>query len=126
MFWLGGSIRISPRQQVEFLHRLDTGASPFAPAVVEEFFANVMVAQPRDGGAAIRAKTGTASASDLTDTSTAGFEGTLGWYVGIVDRPSKPSAYFAMVLFTPEPWPEGFREDRIALTDVLLAELGYL
>jgi beta-lactamase class D len=124
MFWLNGNIRISPREQVEFLRRLHEGKSPFSPEVVKTFLDEVMVYERRDG-VTIRSKTGWSMSQDLVDPSTAGFEGNLGWYVGSVEQADGSRIYFATLLLAPEPPPEHFRDDRRELTNAVLRELGY-
>lgn len=125
MFWLNGGIRISAREQVEFLRRLHEGESPFSPAVVTSFLDDVMIDEQR-GGVTIRAKTGWARSQDFADPASAGFEGHVGWFVGSVEQADASRVYFAILLLAPEPAPETFREDRRELTGVLLRELGYL
>ncbi|WP_181233010.1 class D beta-lactamase [Enhygromyxa salina] len=131
-FWLNGALRISPREQVEFLQRLHTGASPFSPTTVARFLDDVMIYAPRPGEWAgtpersVRAKTGWAKSEHFTDSVTAGFEGNLGWFVGSFERPDGPRVYFATLLLTPEPAPDSFADDRPTLTAAALRELGYL
>ncbi|KIG18439.1 Beta-lactamase [Enhygromyxa salina] len=131
-FWLNGALRISPREQVEFLQRLDTGASPFTPATVTRFLDEVMIYEPRPGdwtGAApgtVRAKTGWARSEDFADPLAAGFNGNLGWFVGAVTQANGGWVYFATLLVSPEPAPDSFADDRPKLTAVTLRELGYL
>jgi beta-lactamase class D len=125
MFWLAGNLRISPREQVEFLRRLHEGGSPFRPEVVTTFLDEVMIYERRDG-VTIRSKTGWSMSQDLADPTTAGFEGNLGWYVGSVEQADGSRIYFATLLLAPEPPPEHFRDDRRELTNTLLRKLGYL
>lgn len=126
MFWLNGGLRISPREQVEFLRRLHEHHSPFSPAVVATFLDQVMVAEQRDAQRIIRAKTGWARAQDFSDPSTAGFDGHAGWYVGSLEQVEGARVYFATLLLAPEPAPASFVSDRRRLTTLLLSELGYL
>jgi beta-lactamase class D len=126
MFWLNGGLRISPREQVEFLQHVHTGASPFASTTIERFLDEVMVEGLGEGNAGIRAKTGWARAQDFVDPTTAGFEGHLGWFVGSVERPGRERVYFATLLLAPNPAPDSFSDDRQALTRAVLRELGYL
>jgi len=125
MFWLNGKLRISPREQVEFLRRVHEGQSPFRAEVVASFLNEVMMDEQRDG-VTIRAKTGWGCSQDFADPATAGFEGHVGWYVGSVEQADGSRVYFATLLLTPEPAPETFYTDRRELTGVLLRELGHL
>jgi beta-lactamase class D len=72
-FWLDGGLRISPRQQVEFLVKLHRGALPFS-ATTMATVREIMV-QERTDRYTLRAKTGWA------DSVTPG----VGWYVGYVE-----------------------------------------
>lgn len=119
MFWLNGGLRISPREQVEFLRRLHEGHSPFAPAVVATFLNEVMIDEQRNG-VTIRAKTGWAQSQDYADPAAAGFEGNVGWYVGSVEQADGARVYFALLLLAAEPAPESFYEDRRELAKLLL------
>jgi beta-lactamase class D len=125
MFWLNGALRISPREQVEFLRRLHEGDSPFAPEVVRVFLDEVMIDEQREG-VTIRAKTGWARSQDFVDPNTAGFDGNLGWFVGSVEQADGSRVYFALLLLAPEPAPETFSGDRRELAGMLLRQLGYL
>lgn len=125
-FWLDGALRISPREQVEFLRRLHEGTTPLSPATVTMMLDEIMIDERRDDGTIIRAKTGWARAQDFPnpDPSVIGFEGDLGWFVGSVERPDGARVYFAMLLEAPPPRPDSFAADRRELTWTLLRELG--
>ncbi|MFO7565033.1 MAG: penicillin-binding transpeptidase domain-containing protein [Enhygromyxa sp.] len=125
MFWLNGGLRISPREQVEFLRRVHEGHSPFSAPTVQVFLDEVMIDERREG-VTIRAKTGWARTQDFADPAAVGFEGHAGWYVGSVEQSDGSRVYFATLLLAPEPAPETFREDRRELTGVLLRALGQL
>lgn len=131
-FWLNGAIRISPREQVEFLQRLHAGTSPFSPTTVARFLDEVMIYAPRQGEWAsatrltVRAKTGWAHSQDFGDPMTAGFDGNLGWFVGSLEQADGARVYFATLLLAPEPAPDRFADDRPELTAAALHELGYL
>jgi beta-lactamase class D len=124
-FWLNGNLRVSAREQVEFLRRLHEGATPFSPRTVELFLDQVMIPELRSG-ATIRAKTGWARTQDFEDPASAGFDGHLGWFVGSPKGAESPRVYFATLLLAPEPAPDTFSADRRALSEELLRELGYL
>ena len=76
-FWLNGELRITPRQQVEFLVRLYRGTLPFTPATMAAV-REIMV-QERTDRYVLRAKTG------WSDAGTPG----VGWYVGYIERGSR-------------------------------------
>lgn len=124
LFWLNGGLRISPREQVEFLRRVHEGASPFSPTTVAVFLDEVMTEEQRDG-LTIRAKTGWGRSQDFADPAAAGFEGHVGWYVGSVEEQDGSRVYFATLLLTPDPAPESFYGDRRELTRALLRALGH-
>lgn len=124
-FWLNGGLRISAREQVEFLRRLHEGATPLSASTVERFLSEVMIHERRPQQT-VRAKTGWAKAEDFASKQAAGFESDLGWFVGSVEDAGGGRVYFAIVLLGPEPTPDGFREDRKRLAYALLTELGWL
>lgn len=71
-FWLGGSLLVTPREQVDFLDRLRRGALPVSArsqALVRE-----LLVVGRDGEAVLRGKSGTLLDPDL------------GWFVGWLER----------------------------------------
>lgn len=81
-FWLSGGLRISPKQQIEFLKRLHDNELPFSQRSMD-IVKNIMIAKDTLGYV-IRAKTGWAG-QDNKD---------LGWYVGYLEKNSKVY-YFA-------------------------------
>lgn len=115
-FWLAGALRISPRQQVEFLRRLHEGALPVSAVNLGIMLDDVMVHERRVDGTLIRAKTGWAD-SDVRN---------IGWFVGSVERPDHARAYFATLIVAEGPASPEFRTDRIGLSFALLGELGWL
>ena len=89
-FWLNGKLRISAREQVEFLKRLQADLLPFKPEVVKTV-KEVMIEEETDQYI-LRAKTGWAIRTEQE----------IGWYVGYVERNKKDSKtekeyyYFAL------------------------------
>jgi len=90
LFWLDGSLRISPDEQVAFLRRLrasETGFSDRAEGIVKE----IMVADTT-GGAVTRGKTGWALREGEN----------LGWWVGWVER-GNDVHFFALQIESDDP-----------------------
>lgn len=86
-FWLGGALRISPIEQLDFLWRLDTGKLPLRPEAVE-IARDVMEIERRDG-TILRGKTGWAAPPDV--------EKEVAWFVGWVEL-DKRRVFFATVI----------------------------
>lgn len=84
-FWLDGALRISPREQVEFMARLHARALPVAPqhmALVE-----LMITREQAPGWSWRGKTGLGDHDGRA----------VGWLVGTVERDGMAWAYALMV-----------------------------
>lgn len=79
LFWLDGSLKISPRQQVELMSSLAAGQWPMKAAVIKQ----VRIAIDQGGG--YFGKTGT-----YTGSGTA-------WWIGFIERPDKPTIAFAVL-----------------------------
>ncbi|MFH0753380.1 MAG: penicillin-binding transpeptidase domain-containing protein [Candidatus Omnitrophota bacterium] len=82
-FWLGSSIKISAREQVDILHRLYTGQLPLQPENVRVVIRDITLSDEQ--GVRFMGKTGS------------GFEDgkwILGWFVGCVEKEGK-RYYFA-------------------------------
>lgn len=107
-FWLDGGLRISPRQQVDFLVRLHRGSLPFSPralAIVRE----IMI-QEKTEPYTLRAKTG------WSDATTPG----VGWYVGYIERKDR-TVFFATEIAMRN---EGDAPARVQVTRAILRQLG--
>lgn len=115
-FWLSGALRITPRQQVEFLRRLHQAELPVSDAALAILLDDIMVHERRADGTVIRAKTGWADEGERN----------VGWFVGSVERPDHTRAYFATLILAGTPAPDSFRTDRIDLSFALLGELGWV
>lgn len=74
-FWLGSSLQISAREQVDLLHKLYAGQLPVSPQNVAVVKRNITLSQ--DNGVRLMGKTG----SRLHDD-----KWTLGWFVGCVEK----------------------------------------
>jgi beta-lactamase class D len=106
IFWLDGGLRITPRQQVEFLVRLHMNALPFSRRSMK-IVKEIMV-QEKTESHTLRAKTG--------------WSDEVGWYVGYVER-SEGVFFFATEI-------DIRREEdvsaRVEVTKAILRRLGLL
>jgi len=84
-FWLDGPLAISPREQVDFLRRLDRGELPVSARSVE--ILRRILPSETHGTAVLRAKTGTQADE----------RGCLAWWVGWVED-GADRTYFATLL----------------------------
>lgn len=112
-FWLVGGLRISPREQVDFLARLYRDDLPFSAksmAVVREM---MLIEQTQ--GYELRAKTGWAQLPN---------DENVGWWVGWVEDGSRVH-FFATTLQTQRPG-ETFGTARLSVTREVLQKLGVL
>lgn len=116
-FWLDGTLRISPREQVAFWHRLHEDAfdvRPEARAAVLD-----MATLARDDPRVLRGKTGWFRLD--------GSPANVGWLVGCVDERTDRDARvcFATVLEVDDPTDHAaFLRARHSLSATLLSELG--
>jgi beta-lactamase class D len=125
-FWLTGGLRITPREQIQFLTRLVTGTLPFPSSVMAET-REIMIVE-RTPEYRIHAKTGLTTPPEGE---------TVGWWVGWVERQiaegisgdamAQPAIYlFATALTAPPPAPVGFIEARLEVTRCGLRALDIL
>jgi beta-lactamase class D len=112
-FWLASTLKISPDEQVKFLHRLQTRKLPVSDKAFDTLL-DIMVAS-REGGIVYRGKTGTAG-------DAAKGIATEGWWVGSVSTP-KGDHYFATHIAGGDD-PSGRKARR--LTENLLRDLNVL
>lgn len=113
-FWLDGGLRISPREQVDFLVRLYRGELPFsaeAMATVKE----IMVDE-RTTEYVLRAKAGWALLGEGRN---------VGWWVGWVESGAAGVNVFATALRATAPG-ASFGPAREAITRSVLTQLGVL
>jgi len=112
-FWLDGGLKISPREQVDFLARLVRGKLPFSSrsmAIVKE-----MMVTEQSAAHTLHSKTGWAQLPEAEN---------VGWWVGWVERGSEVHV-FATVLEARAP-DRSFGPSREALTRKILATLEVL
>jgi beta-lactamase class D len=112
-FWLTGGLRISPREQVDFLARLYRGDLPFSPATMA-IVREMMVNEQTDSHV-LRAKTGWAILPGAEN---------VGWWVGWVEREAGV-LIFATVLEATAP-DNTFGPARQAVTRRALEDIGVL
>lgn len=111
-FWLTGDMRISARQQVDFLMRLYNNTLPFSLRSME--IVKRILPTEKVGNSIIHAKTGWAQPGDKN----------LGWWVGWVES-KKGLVFFAMNMEGKRP-DDKFGEARKTVTLAILKELGYI
>jgi beta-lactamase class D len=126
-FWLDGTLRVSPREQVAFWHRLHGDAFDVRPEARDAVLDMTILA--RDEQRVLRGKTGwfrldgsTRSAGSAADGSPAN----VGWLVGCVEEHARPDerVCFATVLEVDTPDDAAFMRARHTLSATLLRELG--
>jgi D-alanyl-D-alanine dipeptidase len=109
-YWINGPLRVTPRQQIEFLVELHRNRLPFSPQVID--IVKDIMTEESTASYTLRAKTGWSDA----------FDPQVGWWIGYVERDG--NAYF----FATE---IDIRADRDApkrkqLTRAVLKSLGIL
>ena len=112
-FWLTGGLRLSPRQQVDFLVRLYRNELPFSEHSMTAVKA-MMVSEEGDGYV-LRAKTGWATLENQDNT---------GWWAGWVERDGNVY-FFASLLHANAP-AESFGPARQSVVRESLTHLGVL
>ena len=113
-FWLGSSLKISPRNQLEVLQKIQAETAPFS-ARTYRIGKEIMVEDKTDTYT-LRAKTGWA---DTKPTH-------VGWYIGYVE--AKGNVYFfATRLYQPDARQnDDFGKQRKEITRKILGDLGVL
>jgi beta-lactamase class D len=111
--WVRGGLRITPRQQIDFLERLHRNDLPLSLRTMT-IVKGIMV-RAEEKGYVLRAKTGWAL----------GDEGSTGWYVGWVETPdSSGPFFFANRIFTPDTQSTTFAEARKTIVMDILGRVG--
>jgi len=111
-FWLGGPLRISADEQVEFLKKFYMGRLPVSKRSVE--IVKDILRLEKTPEYTLSAKTGGGSIKEGTY---------IGWFVGYVE--TKGNVYFFACNIEGASYPE-IRDKRIDVTKRILAELGLL
>lgn len=115
-FWLDGSLRISPRNQIEFLKALYEEKLPFSKRSYQ-IVKRIMVQQaPEAANYVLRAKTGWGKVEALD----------IGWWVGYVEKKDNVYFFATRVQKPVEITNEKFMECRKEITRNILAELNIL
>ena len=109
-FWLTGGLRISPKQQIDFLKRLHENQLPFSQRSVD-IVKNIMIAKDTLDYV-VRAKTGWCG-QDNKD---------IGWYVGYLETNNKVY-YFANCIQSSDINNKDFANARIDIVYLILKEL---
>lgn len=112
-FWLSGDLRITPRQQIEFLLRLYEGDLPFRPEVMRTVKGMALIEDTEDYK--LYAKTGLAQVADGENT---------GWWVGWVEKDDNVY-FFATLLLAKNP-DDSFILKRISVSRQILSQLDIL
>jgi beta-lactamase class D len=112
-FWLTGGLRVTPKQQIEFLQKLHDNKLPFSKRSID-LVKNIMIAKDT-AGYVIRAKTGWAG-SDTLD---------IGWYVGYLETNGKVY-YFANCVQSSDPNNADFARSRIEIVYLNLKTLNLI
>jgi beta-lactamase class D len=111
-FWLGGPLRISADEQVEFLKKFYAGRLPVSRRSIE-IVKDILVLE-KTADYTLSAKTGGGSIAEGTY---------IGWFVGYLE--TKGNVYFFATNLEGASYPE-IRDKRIDVTKRILIELGLL
>jgi beta-lactamase class D len=109
-FWLQGGMRISAREQVDFLYKLAEGRLPMTQRAQRLVRDALVVEKTRDH--TLYAKTGTSGGKDP-----------VAWWVGWIEKKGRCIAVFALN-YTPHP--ASRFDDRFEIGRAILAESGKL
>lgn len=110
-FWLTGGLRISPKQQLDFLKRLYKNHLPFSTRTTS-IVKKIMIAKDTTNFT-LRAKTGWGFEEDLN----------IGWYVGYIET-NNNTYMFANIITTADSANTYFKEARIAICYAIFKEMG--
>ena len=113
--WVAGGLRITPRQQVDFLERLQRNDLPFSQRTID--IVKDITLQEDTLGYTLHGKTGWAMGS----------EGSIGWFVGWVEKADGSGPYiFANRLHTADTLSQTFGPSRRAIAIEVLERMGVL
>lgn len=113
--WVMGGLRITPRQQIDFLERLQRNALPFSQRTMD--IVKDITLQEDTLGYQLHGKTGWAMGGD----------GSIGWFVGWVEKEDGSGPYiFANRLRTADTLSQTFGPARRAIAVDVLQRVGVL
>jgi beta-lactamase class D len=112
-FWLSGGLRVTPKQQIEFLQKLHDNTLPFSQRSMD-IVKRMMIAKDT-AGYVLRAKTGWAG-NDTQD---------VGWYVGYLETNEKVY-YFANCVQSSDLKNTDFARSRIEIVYLNLKALNLI
>jgi beta-lactamase class D len=115
-FWLDGSLKISPRNQIEFLKNLYAEKLPFSKRSYEIVKRIMIQEAPEAANYVLRAKTGWGKVEAYD----------IGWWVGYVEKKDNVYFFATRVQKPIEVTNENFMECRKEITRKVLAELNIL
>ena len=116
-FWLTGDLRITPRQQIEFLQKLYSQELPFRPEVMRAV--KDIALTEETAGYRLLSKTG------LAEIETDGHLQHTGWWTGWVEK-DQNVYFFATLMQATDADSSVLIPARVAVTRQILAELGVL
>ncbi|MBU1220207.1 class D beta-lactamase [Myxococcota bacterium] len=111
-FWLDGSIKISPMEQMDFIRRLADGKLPFSEKTMQTV-RNISIVH-KEGDAVVHAKTGLALRQ----------KDVIGWYAGWVQKGNKK--WFFVLMIKEKGRPKNIFGDRKEITFSILRNKGIL
>lgn len=112
-FWLTGKLRISPKQQIDFLRGLQSNQLPFSQRSMDIVKRIMIVSDTSDY--ILRAKTGWGMQYRLD----------VGWYIGYVETKNNVY-YFANCIQTSDFDHKNFATARIEIANLILAKLNVI
>ena len=112
-FWLRGDLRITPKQEIDFLVKLNNNKLPVSKRSIDILKKIMLVSDTN--GIKIYAKTGWGSQNKLE----------IGWYVGFVETKDNVY-YFSNCIQTSDLENQNFAQARIEIAQNILKSLGIL
>ncbi len=112
-FWLTGDLRITPKQEIDFLYQLNNCKLPVSKRSIDILKKIMLVSDTN--GIKIYAKTGWGSQNSED----------IGWYVGIIETENNVY-YFSNCIQTSDLENQNFAAARIEITQNILKSLGIL
>ncbi len=114
LYWVDGSLKISPEEQVEFLRKLYMKELPVSDRTLETVKEIMTLEEDKATGLRLMAKTGWGDINGVN----------YGWFVGICEYQGR-TAVFALNIEAGDPAPGTFIQDRINISKEILSDLNY-